>query len=182
MWIYLFYLFLAALGLCCGAQASHCGGFSCCGARTLGMKVSVVVAHRLSSCGSRAPECRLSSCGTRAHLLCGMWESPRPGLELVSPTLAGGFLTTAPPEKPSKCEFKLCISYFTNEMNVLFSLNGRRVNIIKLHLSKTSVSKPSNLWPFDPLMWNVLKKTPVTSLPAGTLRHRINPRWNTYDK
>ena len=60
--IYLFiYLFLAVLGLrCCarassscgergllfpcGVQASHCGGFSCCGARALGVQASVVVA------------------------------------------------------------------------------------------------------------------------------------------
>ena len=65
------YLFLAALGLlccawafsscgkwgllfCCGAQASHCRGFSCCGARALGTRASVVVAHGLScsvACG-----------------------------------------------------------------------------------------------------------------------------------
>ena len=28
-----------------------------------------------------------------------MWDLPRPGLEPVSPALAGGFLTTAPPGK-----------------------------------------------------------------------------------
>ena len=59
----------------CGARASHCGGFSCCRARALGARASVVVAHRLSSCGLRALECRLCSCGARAQLLCGMWES-----------------------------------------------------------------------------------------------------------
>ena len=67
-------LFLAALGLrccvqvfsSCGERASHCGGFSCCGARTLGARASVVAACGLSSCGSRALECRLSSCGARA--------------------------------------------------------------------------------------------------------------------
>ena len=53
-----------------------------------------------SSCGSRALERRLSSCGTRAQLLCGMWDLPGPGIEPVSPALAGGFLTTAPPGKP----------------------------------------------------------------------------------
>ena len=73
------YLFLAALDLCCcarafsscgergllfccSAQASHYGGFSCCGAWALGMRASVAVAHGLSSCGSRALEHRLSSC------------------------------------------------------------------------------------------------------------------------
>ena len=89
-------LFLAALGLCCcargatlrcSARASHCDGFSCCGARALGARASVVVA------------CRLSSCGTWAQLLCGMWDLPRPGLEPVSPALAGGFLTTVPQGK-----------------------------------------------------------------------------------
>ena len=48
---------------------------------------SVVVAHGLSSCG------------TRASLLHGMWDLPGPGLEPVSPALAGGFSTTVPPGK-----------------------------------------------------------------------------------
>ena len=56
----------AGATLRCGARASHCGGFSCCGAQALGVRVSVVVARRLSSCGSRAVERRLSSCGARA--------------------------------------------------------------------------------------------------------------------
>ena len=29
-----------------------------------------------------------------------MWDLPGPGFEPVSPALAGGFLTTAPPGKP----------------------------------------------------------------------------------
>ena len=52
--------------LCCGVQASHCGGFSCWGAQALGMQASVVAASGLSSCGSWALEHRLSRCGTRA--------------------------------------------------------------------------------------------------------------------
>ena len=32
--------------------------------------------------------------------LSGMWDLPRPGLEPVSPALAGGLSTTAPPGKP----------------------------------------------------------------------------------
>ena len=48
------YLFLAVLGLCCGVQASHCGGFSCCGAWALGTRASVVVVPGLSSCGAWA--------------------------------------------------------------------------------------------------------------------------------
>ena len=57
------------------------------------------MAHGLSSCGSRALDCRLSSCGGWALLLRGMWDLPGPGLEPVSPALAGGFLTTVPPGK-----------------------------------------------------------------------------------
>ena len=55
---------------------------------------------------------RLSNCGSRAQLLHGMWDLPRPGLEPVSPALAGGFSTTAPPGKPSKFFINLFIFYF----------------------------------------------------------------------
>ena len=52
--------------LCCGAQASHCGGFSC-GAQALGAWTSVVAACRLGSCGTRALErAGFSSCGSQA--------------------------------------------------------------------------------------------------------------------
>ena len=66
-------------------------GFSSCGSRALGAQASVVVARGLSSYGSQALEHRLSSCGARAWLLRGMWDLPGPGLEPVSPALAGGF-------------------------------------------------------------------------------------------
>ena len=81
LFYFIYLLFLAALGLCCCVWAfSSCGeqgllfllrwllllqsagsrhaGFSSCGTWA-----SVVVARRLSSCGSRALERRLSSCG-----------------------------------------------------------------------------------------------------------------------
>ena len=53
----------------------------------------------LSSHGLWALERRLSSCGAWAQLLAGMWHLPGPGLEPMSPALAGGFLTTVPPGK-----------------------------------------------------------------------------------
>ena len=40
-----------------------------------------------------------SSWGTRASLLHGMWNFPGPGIEPMSPALAGGFLPPAPLEK-----------------------------------------------------------------------------------
>ena len=72
------------------------------------MQASVVVARGLSSCDSWALERRLSSCGARAQLLRGMWDLPGPGLEPVSPALAAGFLTTAPPGKPTLKIFEAC--------------------------------------------------------------------------
>ena len=95
-------LLRAGATLRCGVQASYCSGFSC-GARALGSRASVVVACGLNSCGSQASECRLSSCGSQAQLLRGMWDLPGPGLEPMSPALAGGFLTTAPPGKSPLC-------------------------------------------------------------------------------
>ena len=74
------------------ASAVVACGLSSCGSRA--------PEHRLSSCGTRAPEHRLSSCGARAQLLRGMWDPPGPGLEPVSPALAGGLPTTVPPGKP----------------------------------------------------------------------------------
>ena len=60
---------------------------------------------------------RLSSCGPRAQLLRGMWDLPRPGLEPVSPALAGRLSTTAPPGKPPFiCSFNhyLLISHYVS--------------------------------------------------------------------
>ena len=59
----------------------------------LTIATSLVAKHRLQMR-------RLSSCGSRAQPLRGMWDLPRPGLEPMSPALAGGFSTTAPPGKP----------------------------------------------------------------------------------
>ena len=48
------FLYLRQVGstLRCAAQVSHCSGFSCCGARALGVQASVVVARGLQSAGS----------------------------------------------------------------------------------------------------------------------------------
>ena len=103
--------------LLCGVQAPHHGGLSCCGARALGAWAPAAIAHRPSSCGSRAPERRLSSCGAQAQLLRGMWDPPRPELEPVPPALAGGLPTTVPPGKPLFFSFELRLTW----LNRLFS-------------------------------------------------------------
>ena len=88
---------IAVLGLRFCARA-----FSSCGKQgplfivlrgPLTITASLVAEHRLQTH-------RLSNCGSRAQLLRGMWDLPRPGLEPVSPALAGRFSTTAPPGKP----------------------------------------------------------------------------------
>ena len=87
-----FYLFLAVLGLHFCVRA-----FSSCGERGplfIAVCGPLVAEHKLQMR-------RLSSCGSRAQLVRGMWDLPRPGLEPVSPALAGRFSTTAPSGKPS---------------------------------------------------------------------------------
>lgn len=75
----------------CDAQASHCSGFSHGGAWTPGCVGSVIVAHGLSC---------LTACGISVS---------GPGIEPMSPVLAGRFLTTAPPGK-CKINFLFCPS------------------------------------------------------------------------
>ena len=88
---------MAELGLrFCGRAFSSCGKWGPLFIAVHGPLIivaSLPAEHRLQSR-------RLSSCGSRAQLLCGMWDPPRPGLEPVSPALAGRFSTTAPPGKP----------------------------------------------------------------------------------
>ena len=96
---------MAVLGLSSCARA-----FSSCGKRgplfiavrgplfiavhgPFSIAAALVAEHRLQTR-------RLSNGGSRAQLLRGMWDPPRPGLEPVSPALAGRFSTTAPPGKP----------------------------------------------------------------------------------
>ena len=115
---FFFFFFLTALGLFAarghslvaasgGYSSLRCAGFS---SRWL-LQLQSMGSRRVgfSSCGTRALERRLSSCGSRTQLLRGMWDLPGPGLEPVSPALAGGFLTTAPPGKPQ--ESLSCFSF-----------------------------------------------------------------------
>ena len=64
----------------------------------LTIAASLVAEHRLQMR-------RLSSCGPRAQLLRSMCDPPRPGLEPVSPALAGRLSTTARPGKPKQIFF-----------------------------------------------------------------------------
>ena len=101
---FIYLLFSAVLGLRFCARA-----FSSCGKRGplfVAMRGPLTVAASLFA-EHRLQMRRLSSCGSRAQLLRGMWDPPRPGLEPVSPALAGRFSTTVPPGKPQRrCSLK----------------------------------------------------------------------------
>ena len=103
LFTYLFIFGCAGSSLLCssrGYSSLRCAGFSL---QWLLLLQSPGSRHEgFSSCGTQALERRPSSCGARAQQLRSMWDLPGPGLEHVSPALAGGFLTTAPPGKPSK--------------------------------------------------------------------------------
>ena len=117
---------MAVLGLRFCARA-----FSSCSERgplfivvrgPLTVAASPVAEHRLQMR-------RLSNCDSRAQLLRGMWDLPGPGHEPVSPALAGGFLTTAPPGKPRIFFFysntlKMCYIYLLISTQVSPSLQS----------------------------------------------------------
>ena len=81
----------------------------------LTITASLVAEHRLQTR-------RLSICGSRAHPLRGMWDLPRPGLEPVSPALAGRLPTTAPPGKPQVFCFCCCCFSVSFPLCDLFSV------------------------------------------------------------
>ena len=123
----------------------------------LGLRFSV---RAFSSCGKWGPlfiavrgpftiaaslvaERRLSNCGSRAQLLRGMWDIPGPGLEPVSPALAGGFLTTVPLGKPDLLSYGFSYGLCTNENSTTLSSLGYPPECpvdIKLNVSKLNPS------------------------------------------
>ena len=115
------YLFLAVLGLrFCARAFSSCGKWGPLFIAVRGpltIVASLVVEHRLQTR-------RLSSCGSRASLLRGMWDLPRPGLEPVSPALAGRFSITVPLGKPFCPLFDWAVCFFDIELHELFVYFG----------------------------------------------------------
>ena len=109
--LFIYYLFFAVLGLrFCARAFSSCGGWGPLLITTRGpltIAASLVAEHRLQTR-------RLSSCDSRTQLLHGMWDLPRPGLEPVSPALAGRLSTTAPPGKPPSSVLTQIVTYSTH--------------------------------------------------------------------
>ena len=118
-------LFMAVLGLrFCARAFSSCGErgplfIAVRGPRTIA--ASLAAEHRLQTR-------RLSNCGSRAQLLRGMWDLPRPGLEPVSPALAGRLSTTAPPGKPQKF-----IILMKSSLSIISFMDRVLVSYLKSH-------------------------------------------------
>ena len=121
-YFWLRWVFIAARGLSLVAAS---GGYS--SLRCTGFSLQWLLLLRSTDCRhtgfsnrgtwaqqwcSRALQCRLSSCGARAQLLRSMWDLPGPGIEPVSPVLAGGFLTTALPGKSPDLSLSLVSSTY----------------------------------------------------------------------
>ena len=109
---------MAVLGLrFCARAFSSCGEWGPLFIAVRGpltVAASLVVEHRLQTR-------RLSSCGSWVQFLHGMWDLPRPGLEPVSPALAGRFSTTAPPGKPYLYAFLtyvFCVFFLSKHHNI----------------------------------------------------------------
>ena len=95
MYVFIFFIFgcVGSSFLCEGFLWLRQAGATLHRSARASLSWPLVAEHRLQTR-------RLSSYGLRAQLLRGMWDLPRPGLEPVSPELAGRFSTTAPPGKP----------------------------------------------------------------------------------
>ena len=106
------YLFMTVLSLrFCARAFSSCGKW---GPLFIAVRGPLTITASLAA-EHRLQKRRLSNCGSRAQLLRGMWDLPGPGLEPVSPALAGRFSTTAPPGKP--------LNFLTKE-NSLFPMTN----------------------------------------------------------
>ena len=73
---------------------------SCCLVAVCGLltaEASLVAEQNLVAWASAVAASALSSCGAQVQSSLSMWNLPRPGIEPMSPALAGGLLSTAPP-------------------------------------------------------------------------------------
>ena len=119
---------MASLGLCCcmfsscGAWASRCGGFSCCGAQALGSTSSVVEAHRLScpaACGI-FPDQGLNPCPLQWETL-NRWTTRE-----VLPWLFQGECVKTLLDNSNMNQRPSCIIFTPFETSVLFQATLNR--------------------------------------------------------
>ena len=85
-----------------GPQASQCSSFSCCAVKAWGCVV-------------------FNSCGVWTQLLHGTWDPPGPGIEPVSPVLAGGFFTRSHRGSPMRFFVKFFVSKAWGEIHLTYN-------------------------------------------------------------
>ena len=146
-----------------------CTGFSLWWPLLLWNMASEVAAHRLSSCGVRA---------------CGIFLGP--GIKLMSPALAGRFLTNGPPGKSSKIQvfFPLYIMSYPHKWWQIETPAATPAQIcILLHLSSCLGAVLWRLWWRWIFFWNFLSSRSVPFsllsciflLPCSPTLHSFSP-------
>ena len=114
------YFWLGWVFVCCVgfSLVAASGGSSLVTIRGLLAAVDSLVELRLWSSSS-------SSCGSWAYFLQAMWDLPGPGIEPMSPALAGGFFTSESLGKPYSGNF------YTTETGKIRTFGSGSGNIVK---------------------------------------------------
>ena len=116
----------------CARAFSSCGKW---GPLFIVVRGPLIIAASLVA-GHRLQTRRLSSCGSQDQSLRGMWDFPRPGLEPVSPALAGRFSTTARRKKhfqPFLSLLLVLVITIIIDESTSIDLLSMMVNFIHLH-------------------------------------------------
>ena len=123
-------------------------------------------------------------CCARAWLLRGTWDLPRPGIEPVSPELAGRFLPTGSPGEPGNtsrletiqgrgvCLRMYTHKYFVNHILLIASLPCFKMSSAPTAGSLCSIYSESFLT-FEPV--GVLQQLPVTHSASRGLLEVLEP-------
>ena len=127
-----------------------------------------VAACRIFPHGIRALELGLSSCPT----VCGILV-PQPGMEPVSPALAGGFLATGPPGEVSNAVFFLFILQVTVVAYVVYGCKifGPEVYLFLWFFWTRHQGNTGTIHPKHGLLWFVII---LTYQRLQLIRNEIN--------
>ena len=129
---------MAVLGLrFCARAFSSCGKW---GPLLIAVRGPLTIAASFAA-EHRLQARRLSNCGSRAQPLCGTWDLPGPGPEPVSPALAGGLPTTAPPGKPL-IYFLILLVFMFAYQTILFARSVLLLDTCELYVSPSWVATP----------------------------------------
>ena len=129
-----------------------------------------------SSCSSWVPEHRFSSFSAWALFLCSMWDLPGPGIEPMSPALAGSFLSTVPAGKSLDwLQFSSVSQSCLTLLQVYLSITNSR-SLLKL-MSIESVLLSNHLILCHPLL---LLPSIFPSIRVFSNESVLHIRWSKY--